>query len=250
MLGAWLLPLCSAASEPRLLSKAAEQFAEQSLSLPPGSAHAQAVDQALPLGTCEAGWIWSFPYEARTTVQVSCAASPSARRYVSIRYEPAADGNLDRMPSPAGSRAYLAAARDLPLGHVISAEDLETVAGEPKGRSFANTLSDPGSLVGQALTRQIRRGEALGKADARPAIVVKRNSLLTGLYVFPGGQVYAKLLALENGKAGDWINLENPQSGRKLKGRVLPDGTVQVSRQLASSISGAQTTEDLAFPVD
>lgn len=247
-----LLPLYCAAAEPALLADAAERFAEQTLALPSGSAHAQSIDRQLPLGRCESGWNWSFPYEARTTVQVSCTASPSARRFVSMRYDAATNGkaNTVLLSDDSRRRSYVAATHDMTLGHVLTADDLEVTADLSKGRSFPSTLSDPASLIGLALTRSIRQGEALGRADARPSIVVKRNSSLTGLYSFPGGQVYAKLVAMENGKAGDWIDVENPQSGRKLKALVLPDGTVEVGRQVASAASNRVGTENSALPVD
>lgn len=245
-----IMPMYCAAAEPVFLADAAEQFAERSLSLPAGSARAQSVDRQLPLGKCDSGWNWSFPYEARTTVQVSCTASPSSRRYVSMRYDATAEGNPAAPAQQGKSRAFVAASRDLPIGHVLSAVDLEMASELPKGRSLPSTLSDPSSLVGLALTRPIRRGEALGRADARASVVIKRNSLLTGWYAFPGGQVYAKLVALENGKAGDWIELENPQSGRKLKGLVLADGTVQISRQANSASLSMAGTTDSRLSVD
>lgn len=245
-----LLPLCSVAAESTLLAEAAEQFAEQSLALPAGSAHAQSIDRQLFLGRCESGWIWSFPYEARTTVQVSCMASPLIRRFVSMRYDAAAFGSSIASSQDARQRHYVAATRDLVVGHVLSADDLEISDEWPKARPFSSTLSDPASLIGLTLTRSIRRGEALGRADARPGFVVKRNAVLTGRYSFPGGQVYAKLVAMENGKAGDWIGLENPQSGRRLKGRVLADGTVEVSRQAGAMLSGRVAAENFVLSVD
>lgn len=250
--GLALLPLCCVAAEPALLAEAAERFAEQTLALPTGSAHAQSIDRQLPMGRCDSGWNWSFPYEARTTVQVSCTASPSARRFVSMRYDSATNGKSNAAVASDDSRrrSYVAATRDMPLGHVLTADDLEVTSDLSKGRSFTSTLSDPASLIGLALTRSIRSGEALGRADARPSIVVKRNSSLTGSYSFPGGQVYAKLIAMENGKAGDWIDLENPQSGRKLRGRVMPDGTVEIGRDVTSSALSRVGTENSALPVD
>jgi len=52
---------------------------------------------------------------------------------------------------------------------------------------------------------------------------------------FSGGRVSAKLLALENGKIGEWIDLENPQSGRRLRGEVQTDGSVRLGSPGAST---------------
>jgi len=97
-----------------------------------------------------------------------------------------------------------------------------------KERAFSSTLSDPAALVGLALTRSVRQGETLGRADARSVQVIKRNTAVSAWSAFPGGRVFAKLTALQNGKAGEWIELENPQSGRRLKGLVQADGTVRI----------------------
>jgi flagella basal body P-ring formation protein FlgA len=244
-----LLP-CSAAAEHNSLALEAERFAEQSLSLAPGSARAQSIDRQVPLGNCASGWEWSFPYEARTTVQVSCTASPSVRRYVSMKYDTAASGNTGSSGPEGSTRYFVTAARDLAVGHVLSATDLEVATELPKGRSLQSTLADPDSLVGLSLTRAVREGEPLGRADARAHLVVRRKSPVTGWYSFPGGRVHAKLVAMENGKAGDWIDLENPQSGRRVRGRVHSNGTVQISRPggpLSSSVVG---TENPSLPVD
>jgi flagella basal body P-ring formation protein FlgA len=47
--------------------------------------------------------------------------------------------------------------------------------------------------------------------------------------------VVSRLVALQNGKSGDWITLENPQSGRKIRGLVQDDGTVKVGGRMNSS---------------
>jgi len=216
------LPLCGWAAEPLSLAEAAERFAERSASLPEGSVQAQSIDRQIPLGNCASGWMWSFPYEARTTVQVSCTASPTpTRRFVAVRYP--------SLPTSAGpQKTFVVAARDLTVGSVLSADDLMVVNVSAKERAFSSTLSAPAALVGLALTRSVRQGESLGRADARSVQVIKRNTAVSAWSAFPGGRVFAKLTALQNGKAGEWIELENPQSGRRLKGLVQADGTVRI----------------------
>jgi flagella basal body P-ring formation protein FlgA len=245
-----VLPLCGFADTAVTLAEAAERFAERSLSLTSGSARAQSIDREIPLGTCPSGWDWSFPYEARTTVQVSCTASPSVRRYVSMRYELSSGGNTTPSNPKGSTRFYVSAARDMAVGQVLSATDLEVTFEAPAGRPLTSTLSDPDSLIGLALTRPVRRGETLGRADARPHVVIRRKALVSGWYAFPGGRVHGRLIASENGKIGEWIELENPQSGRKLRGRVQPDGSVQIgvpNTPLVSTLAGGQNP---ALPVD
>ena len=231
-----VLPLCARAAEPLSLAEAAERFAERSASLPAGSVQAQSIDRQIPLGNCSSGWVWSFPYEARTTVQVSCTASASpSRRFVAVRY-PSDEGRTVAASSAANQRNYVIATRDLTVGTVLAADDLAVVSASPKERAFSSTLSDPAALIGLALTRPVRQGESVGRADARSVQIIKRNTSVTAWSSFPGGRVMARLTALQNGKVGEWIEVENPQSGRRLKGLVQADGTVRIgSTQVMTS---------------
>ena len=242
-----VVPACGWTAESISLAKAAELFAARSAELPPGSVQAVAIDHQLPLGNCPSGWQWSFPYEARTTVQVSCTASPTpSRRLVAVRYLLDDPHLADTRSTPPSAKRYVVAARDLQVGSILSADDLEVIDALPKDRVFASTLSDPDALVGLSLTRPVRRGESLGRADARNVQLIKRNAPVSAWSAFPGGRVSAKLVALQNGKAGEWILLENPQSGRKIRGLVQTDSTVRIS-------GGAAPTDDaqvLASVVD
>lgn len=222
------LPIVRAA-EPLSLAAAAERFVERSASLPEGSVRAQSIDRKIPLGDCAAGWEWSFPHEARTTVQVSCTASTTpSKRFVAVRYLGPEARAQDRVQSSGTMRHFVVAARDLSVGTVLRLEDLEVVAIPPRDRAFSSTLSDPETLVGLALTRPVRQGENIGRADARNTVSIKRNSVVAAWSSFPGGRVVTKLTAMQSGKVGDWIDVENPQTGRRLRGLVQADGTLKV----------------------
>ncbi len=223
-----MLPMWAGAAEPLSLADAAERFAERIAGLPEGSVQAQSIDRKIPLGNCSSGWVWSFPNEVRTTVQVSCTTSAtSTRRFVAVRY-PSDEGRTFAASSAVNQRNYVIATRDLTVGTVLAADDLAVVSASPKERAFSSTLSDPAALIGLALTRPVRQGESVGRADARSVQIIKRNTSVTAWSSFPGGRVMARLTALQNGKVGEWIEVENPQSGRRLKGLVQADGTVRI----------------------
>lgn len=223
-----MLPMWAGAAEPLSLADAAERFAERVAGLPEGSVQAQSIDRKIPLGNCSSGWVWSFPNEVRTTVQVSCTTSAtSTRRFVAVRY-PSDEGRTFAASSAVSQRNYVIATRDLTVGTVLAADDLAVVSASPKERAFSSTLSDPAALIGLALTRPVRQGESVGRADARSVQIIKRNTSVTAWSSFPGGRVMARLTALQNGKVGEWIEVENPQSGRRLKGLVQADGTVRI----------------------
>jgi flagella basal body P-ring formation protein FlgA len=244
------LALAPALSHGETLAAAAESFVEASLSLPAGSARAHSVDPKLALGDCESGWVWSFPYESRNTVQVTCTdAGHGGKRFVGISL-PTRD-SMDRQPVAAAPQpaAIVVAARDLAYGHVLGGDDL-TTASPPPGRLLAATLTDPQSLIGQTLTRPVRRGEVLGRADARSHLIVRRNAVVSAWSEFSGGRVVSKLVALQNGRAGDWIELENPQSGRQLRGQIQTDGSVRLGQKKPVATSTLASTKVPASTVD
>lgn len=238
------LALAPALARGESLASAAETFVEQSLSLPEGSVRAHSVDPKLSLGECASGWQWSFPYETRTTVQVICAASPSMpKRFVAINLPNLDGGQRQSIAVRATDSAIVVAAKDLPYGHVLAEQDLTVSVVERHGRPLSATLSDPVALVGLTLTRPLRQGEPVGRPDARAHSLVKRSAMVTAWSEFAGGRVNSKLIALQNGKAGDWIELENPQSGRKLRGRVQSDGSVRLGTQRATGTSALASTK-------
>lgn len=238
------LALAPALARGESLASAAETFVEQNLSLPEGSVRAHSVDPKLSLGECGSGWQWSFPYETRTTVQVICAASPSMpKRFVAINLPNLDGGQRQSIAVRTTDSAIVVAAKDLPYGHVLAEQDLTVSFVERHGRPLSATLSDPVALVGLTLTRPLRQGEPVGRPDARAHTLVKRSAMVTAWSEFAGGRVNSKLLALQNGKAGDWIELENPQSGRKLRGRVQSDGSVRLGSQRATGTSALASTK-------
>ena len=143
----------------------------------------------------------------------------------------------------------MVAARDLAYGHVLAADDL-TTAMPQAGRPLATTLTDPAALIGQTLTRPVRQGDALGRADARSHLIVRRNAVVSAWSEFSGGRVVSKLVALQNGRAGDWIELENPQSGRQLRGQIQIDGSVRLGQKKPVATSTLASTKVPASTVD
>lgn len=231
------------------LAEAAEHFAEVSLNLPKGSVRAHSVDRNVSLGECLSGWHWSFPYESKTTVRVSCkgtsGGSEQARfvllhlsQDLSPAFAPQLSGKLDE-------KQIVVAMRDLPVGHLIGDADINLLNLTGPNSQRAGLVSDPLLIVGKSLTRSVRRGESIGLADARYATIVRRNTSVLAWSEFSGGRVLAKLVAMQDGKAEEWINLENPQSGRKLRGQIQRDGTVRLgigSESLGSKVVQAKET--------
>jgi hypothetical protein len=218
-----LLVPAAAQSDPALtLANAAERFAETALKLPAGSVTAVTINNQLPLGACATGWQWSFAFSTHNTVKAHCPGAAGPDKFVSLR-----------LPAPAETKAQATSVavvlnRDLPYGHSLTREDLVTKQLASGTASAANALGNPEDLVGKSLTRHMRAGEAVGRADIQAMVVVRRNESVTGWSYFSGGRVGTKLTALQDGKAGQRIDLENPLSKRKLRGEVQPDGTIRL----------------------
>lgn len=245
------LALAPALARGETLASAAETFVEQSLSLPEGSVRAHSVDPKLSLGECQSGWQWTFPYETRTTVEVTCPSAPAMpKRFVAIHLPNLDGAQRQSVAARAVDSAIVVAAKDMPYGHVLGEQDLTVSVVERHGRPLSATLSDPTALIGLTLTRPLRQGEPIGRPDARAHTLVKRSATVTAWSEFAGGRVNSKLIALQNGKAGDWIELENPQSGRKLRGRVQTDGSVRLGVQRSVGTSSIASTKVPSSTVD
>ncbi|MFM8517217.1 MAG: flagellar basal body P-ring formation chaperone FlgA [Nevskiaceae bacterium] len=205
------------------LAESAEAFAAKSLGVPDSSVRAQSIDRRQRLGTCASEWLWRFAFESTQTVQVECPGEPKSRRFVAISVALPRD---TAAAIPATTMAVVAE-RDLPYGHVLTDGDvrLEARRADAPGSGAFGSID---SVVGRSLTRPIMGGSTLGRADVRLGTVVKRNSLVHAWTEFSGGRAATKLVALGPGKVGEWIELENPQSGRKLRGEVQIDGSVRL----------------------
>jgi flagella basal body P-ring formation protein FlgA len=213
----------SAFSLERSLAESAEAFAARSLGVPEASVRAQSIDRRQRLGACAGGWIWGFAFDSTQTVQVECPGDPKSRRFVAISVALPRD---TAAAIPATTMAVVAQ-RDLPYGHVLTDGDvrLEARRADAPGSGAFGSID---SVVGRSLTRPIVGGSTLGRADVRLGTVVKRNALVHAWTEFSGGRASTKLIALGPGKVGEWIELENPQSGRKLRGEVQIDGSVRL----------------------
>lgn len=230
------------------LAEAAEAFAENVLGLPQGSVRAQSIDRRLVLGTCASGWAWGFAFGSRQTVQVVCPGDPKSRRFIALAFpaEPAPASKTD----DSAVATTVVPIRDLPYGHILSATDLREEPLKSGSRPSSMGFSSIDVAVGQMLTRPVRAGEALGRADLRSAVLIRRNAMVVGWSEFAGGRVSAKLVALEPGKLGEWIALENPQSGRKLRGEVQRDGSVRLGTRGVTSTVIASTAKVPPAAVD
>jgi len=214
----------------------ARAFSERMLQLPEGSVETLGIDPAAVLPPCAAGWAFSFPYQAKTTVAATCRSDARLRRYVGIRLPSQADRDASIV-----AVLTVVAVRDLDFGHVLTAGDVE-VSRIPSVRALGKFTSQD-AVIGKMLTRPVRTGEPIARADLRRVELVRRDQIVQAVTLLGGARISVRLQAKQSGAAGDVIDVANPESGRRLRGRIQPDGTLVVVHSLGSVASGAKVEE-------
>jgi|GEM_PF-1203914 len=213
------------------LASAAERFTENELHLPAGTVHAVAIDRRVTLGECKGGFEFDFPFGTKTTLEVKCPDRSVNHRYVTMTLpsgETVSTATHDvssKTPTGANLPSVWVAAHDLPYGKVLSGDDLVLSSDNPRKAQGISALAD---LLGTTLTRPITTGMVVSRADIRATQIIKRQMPVMAYSEFAGGQVTSKMVALQAGAVGDFIELENPQSGRKRFGQIQNDGTVRL----------------------
>jgi flagella basal body P-ring formation protein FlgA len=129
--------------------------------------------------------------------------------------------------------------RPLARGEVVRASDV-SIERRPKSEVIGEALSLD-DVVGLAVKRAMRPGQALRAADLAKPEVVQRNEPVTIVYEIPGMMLTVRGKALEPGSIGDHISVLNIQSNRTVQVAVAGPGRVVVRsntpRELASAAS-------------
>ena len=82
--------------------------------------------------------------------------------------------------------------------------------------------------VGKELKRSITKGYKLNPAYVGNPVVVRRNSRVNMIYRVGAMELSAWGRALDEGGAGDIISIMNLDSRKRVQGRVLESGRVEV----------------------
>jgi flagella basal body P-ring formation protein FlgA len=119
------------------------------------------------------------------------------------------------------------AARDLPAGKVLAADDLLTVPG-----SFAASFGDPNGLIGKEVRAVIKGGRPILTSQIGAPVLIERNATVSVFYYPDGIVLEAEARALDSAAAGEAIRVQNMGSRRIISGRVQDDGTILVTGSL------------------
>lgn len=118
------------------------------------------------------------------------------------------------------------AARDLPVGTVLTSNDLRVedrpvLVGRP-------ALSDAASAIGQQVSVPIRGGTVLNDSQLKPAVLIKRGARIRLVCKGPTFIATAAGEALQDGSAGQTVRVRTLSSLRELTGLVIDDHTAEV----------------------
>jgi flagella basal body P-ring formation protein FlgA len=123
-----------------------------------------------------------------------------------------------------GKRAVVV--EDVPAGATITPKNVRIeIVAEP--RPSRRPWQSP---YGMIALRPLARGTALGSGMVRPAraeTVVRRNDTIVMKIEGPGFLISTKVQALQDGRAGEQIRVQNIRTKKVVIGRVMWDGSVE-----------------------
>ena len=109
----------------------------------------------------------------------------------------------------------------------IKAEQLMLSEREDTGKAFER-YTDANELVGKVVTANVAAGTVLHSGMIKEPIMINPFSKVNISTNVNGVEISIQGTALERGRRGDYIMVENDSSGRKLKAKVIDENNVQV----------------------
>jgi len=139
-------------------------------------------------------------------------------------------------------------ARTMSRGEVISAADIviERRAKSEAGGDVATTADD---IIGKAVKRSIRPGQAVHQVDLMRPELVRRNDNVTMVYQTAGMVLTVRGKALASGAEGDVIDVTNIQSKRTIQATVIGPGRVSIATITPRAPAAALASNNRSGPV-
>lgn len=117
--------------------------------------------------------------------------------------------------------------RAVERGEVLKPDDLTTASGEITG-VLLSPLPTMAEVTGAETLRDIAAGETLTAALVRVPPAVVSGQMVTVVARIGGVSVESRAIAAQRGVLGQIIRLVNPDSRRRLRGKVVGHGRVEV----------------------
>jgi flagella basal body P-ring formation protein FlgA len=221
--GLWLAAAAAAATGTQPLesiSSAAQAFVRSQM--PPGQSGivitVGRLDPRLRLARCggrlEAALLAGMRMQSQVSVAVGCHRGADWTIYVPVTVQSRIRVWALRTPEVQGTR--------LTTGDV--APVVRLVSGMPVGY-----LTDPAQLGHATLRHSLPMGAVLTADDLLPDYLVRQGEQVTMVAAVDGIEVRAAGLALQNGRQGALIRVQNATSSRVVQGFVVSDRVVDVT---------------------
>jgi len=173
------------------------------------------INPALALTPCSNPLDIRFPYTSsqRLTARVSCAGSKPWSIFVTARVSL--------------WKQIVIAAEPISRGALIGVQQL-TLGRADTSRSADEYFSRVDQVAGQRAKRTIGSQQAVMIRDLEPALLVSRGEQVVLEANRGGVQIRVKALALQDGRKGEQIRVQNLQSKREVYAEVVDSGRVQI----------------------
>ena len=176
------------------------------------------LDPRLRLGHCggrlRTSLLSGMRMQAQVSVAVGCHQGPDWTIYVPVSVQSRIQVWALRTPEVQGAR--------LTAGDV--APETRLVGGLPVGY-----VTDPGQLSRATLRQSLPAGTVLTAEDLLPDFMVRQGEQVTLVAAMGGIEVRAAGLALQNGREGALIRVQNATSSKVVQGVVASDRVVAVT---------------------
>ena len=93
----------------------------------------------------------------------------------------------------------------------------------------AASIEQASEIVGKVARRTLLPGQVIPLNAVRPPDLVRQGRPASAIYQADGLTITMQVLPMQPGMAGDYIAVQNSDSGVVIKGTVLPDGSISLS---------------------
>ncbi len=168
--------------------------------------------------------------EGKATIAVNASNIPTRLDGVTLKLDVSVDGRHQRSQwvrvRARATGEVVVLLRDLGFGETLKASDLAVDRREVQ--ELEGCITNPDSLVGSVLKRNIAKGEILRGRDVQEAVLVKRGESVMLIARTAALSISMAARARDSGSRGDLVTVENVSSKQLIQARVVGLGIVQV----------------------
>lgn len=121
------------------------------------------------------------------------------------------------------------ATRDIRPGEELSEGNMNWISKEVSRFSHNSSLSDPQEVEGKIARSFIRSGSNIQLSQIEAPVEIQRGQRVDLTFENSQLKISAKMKALERGRTGDWIRVENEKTKRVVRSKVVGPGRVSLN---------------------